>query len=241
MQSRRGSASSTLSETSYYSNNSSSRYRRKSAAPRKRISELRFEENRGVLDPLIAAIAELGRLPADDEYPGADAVTEKFGSLKCAFALIQRVTGIEGWDEIRRRHSEDLLVYLALARFRRRPPISKLPLRLQRDLRGFFGTYKRACEQADELLFRAGTAEAVDEACLQSPLGKLLPSCRFTFTNWRSTHWHHFCALTKAVRHLLGRGRGRQYRQAPPVFRQGVVPLLSTIRCRSPPRPDASR
>jgi len=40
-------------------------------------------------------------------------------------------------------------VYLALARFRKRPAISVLPVGLQRDIREFFGSYKNACEQAD--------------------------------------------------------------------------------------------
>jgi DNA phosphorothioation-associated putative methyltransferase len=67
----------------------------------------------------------------------------------------------------------------ALARFRKRPPIGKLPLGLQRDLHEFFGTYKRACLQADELLFQAGSAEAVDEACRRSEIGKLLPNALY--------------------------------------------------------------
>jgi DNA phosphorothioation-associated putative methyltransferase len=79
------------------------------------------------------------------------------------------------WDAIRERRSEDLLVYLALARFRKRPPLGKLPRTLQRDMRAFFGTYTRACQRADELLFRAGDAAAIDEACQRSGVGKLLP------------------------------------------------------------------
>ena len=47
------------------------RYRRRAAAPRKRISELRFEEHRELLEPFMAAIAELGRLPDEDEFPRA--------------------------------------------------------------------------------------------------------------------------------------------------------------------------
>jgi DNA phosphorothioation-associated putative methyltransferase len=66
-------------------------------------------------------------------------------------------------------------VYLALARFRKRPPFSALPQSLQRDLRAFFGAYTKACQQADELLFRAGDTTAIDEACQRSPVGKLLP------------------------------------------------------------------
>src|SRR5690242_150992 len=42
-------------------------------------------------------------------------------------------------------------------------------------MRAFFGTYARACQRADELLFRAGDAAAIDEACWRSPVGKLLP------------------------------------------------------------------
>ena len=38
------------------------RYRRRAAAPRKRISEVRFEEHRDLLEPFMAAIAEQGRV-----------------------------------------------------------------------------------------------------------------------------------------------------------------------------------
>lgn len=148
-----------------------SRYRRRQSAPRKRISEIRFEENKDVLEPLIAAMTELGRLPHADEFELAHEVIVRFGSLKRAFALIRRVTRIEEWDKIRLCRTEDLTVYLALGRFARRPPISKLPLALQRDIREFFRTYKRACQTADELLFRAGDPEAIAEACQRSPTG----------------------------------------------------------------------
>src|SRR5271170_6156901 len=62
-----------------------------------------------------------------------------------------------------------------LPRFRRRPALSQLPRGLQRDIRAFFGTYTKACRQADDLLFRAGDAAAIDAACARSPVGKLLP------------------------------------------------------------------
>jgi DNA phosphorothioation-associated putative methyltransferase len=151
------------------------RFRRRAAAPRKRISELRFEEHRELLESFVDAIADLGRLPEEDEFPQAAAVVSDFGSLKRAFALVRRVTGDDEWDAIRQRRTEDLLVYLALARFRKRPPIGQLPRTLLRDLRAFFGTYTKACQQADKLLFRAGDAEAIDEACQRSPVGKQLP------------------------------------------------------------------
>jgi DNA phosphorothioation-associated putative methyltransferase len=67
------------------------------------------------------------------------------------------------------------VVYLALSRFRKRPAFSLLPLPLQRDIKAFFGTYTRACAEADALLFTAGDAGAIDEACKRTTLGKLLP------------------------------------------------------------------
>ncbi len=36
-----------------------------------------------------------------------------------------------------------------------------------------------ACRQADDVLFRAGSAEVVDEACRQSSVGKLLPNALY--------------------------------------------------------------
>jgi DNA phosphorothioation-associated putative methyltransferase len=75
----------------------------------------------------------------------------------------------------RQRRTEDLLVYLALARFGKRPTLGQLPYTLQRDMRAFFGTYTKACKRADDLLFQAGNAAAIDEACQRSPVGKLLP------------------------------------------------------------------
>jgi DNA phosphorothioation-associated putative methyltransferase len=151
------------------------RYRRRAATPRKRISELRFEEHRDLLEPFMAAIAELGRLPEDEEFALAAELIAKFGSAKRAFALIRRVTGPAEWDAIHDGRREDLLIYLALARFRKRPPLGQLPRTLQRDMRAFFGTYTKACKEADALLFRAGDATAIDEACRRSPVGKLLP------------------------------------------------------------------
>jgi DNA phosphorothioation-associated putative methyltransferase len=152
-----------------------SRFRRREILPRRRIAELRLEETRQALEPLMEVIAQLGRLPDPVEFPGTQAVTERFGSLKRAFAAVQRITGAEEWEEIARRRREDLLVYLALARFGRRPAFSLLPLTLQRDMKAFFGTYTKACAEADALLFKAGDPGAIDEACKRSQVGKLLP------------------------------------------------------------------
>jgi DNA phosphorothioation-associated putative methyltransferase len=151
------------------------RFRRRELLPRRRLAELRLEETRQALEPLMQAIAALGRLPDPTEFPGAAAVLERFGSLKRAFAAIRRITDPAAWESIAQRRREDLLVYVALARFRKRPVLSQMPLGLQRDMKAFFGAYARACTEADALLFQAGDAAAIDDACQRSPIGKLLP------------------------------------------------------------------
>ena len=128
-------------------------------------------------------VANYGRLPEVDEFHQAPAIIDRFGSLKRAFAIVRRITGDSEWEQIAKRRSEDMLVYLALARFRQRPPISLLPPSLQRDIRAFFGSYSRACAQADELLFGAGNAELVDAACKRSMIGKLLPDSLYVHRN----------------------------------------------------------
>jgi DNA phosphorothioation-associated putative methyltransferase len=155
------------------------RFRRRPAIPRQRLSERRFEENREVLESFMAAIALVGRLPDSEEFAATPTVVERFGSLKRAFTLVRRVTGDESWGLIRQRRTEDLLVFLALARFRKRPRLSEFPRTLQRDIRAFLGNYSKARRLADDLLFRAGNADAIDEACQRSPVGKLLPNALY--------------------------------------------------------------
>src|SRR5437763_5260240 len=142
-----------------------SRYRRAVAVPRRRISELLFEQNQEVLVPFMECLTRLGRLPGPEECPQIPALIERFGSVKRAFALVRRVTDAAPWVAIAERRKEDLLAYLALARFGRRPAFSHLPRTTQYDARSFFGTYAGACREADRLLFQAGDAATIDAAC----------------------------------------------------------------------------
>jgi len=99
---------------------------------------------------------------------------DRFGSIKRAFQVVRRVTGQEPWKAIADRRREDLLVYLALARFGRRRPLSKLVASTQHDVKAFLGTYRRACEEADALLFSVGKAEVIDQTCRRSAVGCLV-------------------------------------------------------------------
>jgi DNA phosphorothioation-associated putative methyltransferase len=152
----------------------SSRYRRRVRLPRIRISrsERLFEENRELLDPLMEFFGDRGRLPEAGELALAAEIHEEFGSIKRAFSVVRQVTGEQQWEEISRERAQDLLVYLALARFGGRPTLRALPEALQLDIRTLFSSYRNACNEADELLFSAGKQEAVSRACAESPIGK---------------------------------------------------------------------
>lgn len=159
------------------------RFRRREVLPSRRLVDDQSQENRVLLDALMDVVANYGRLPGADEFVQAPSIIERFGSLKRAFAIVRGITGDAEWEQIAKRRSEDMLVYLALARFRKRPPSSMLPRSLHRDIKSFFGSYLRACKQADALLFGAGNADLVDAACKRSPIGKLLPDSLYVHRN----------------------------------------------------------
>ena len=155
------------------------RFRRRPAGPRVRMSDERFERHRPLLQPFVEVLAQLGRVPGPEEYPEAGQVCAAFGSLPRAFALVRRVTGESGWAELARRRRDDLLVFLALSRFRKRPRLADLPRTLQYDIRAFLGPYTKACDEADRLLRLAGDPDAVSSACERSKVGKLLPNALY--------------------------------------------------------------
>lgn len=157
-----------------------SRYTRRSAKPRVPISQLRFEQHRELLEALIDCISELGRVPERDEFNRYGEIEQTLGSVNRAFRTIRRVTGQEQWDTVALERRDDVLVLLALMRFGRRPDSpSKLPLRFQRDVRAFCGSYKSACEAADTLLFGVGDQHRLAAAMKSSPVGKLTPTALY--------------------------------------------------------------
>jgi DNA phosphorothioation-associated putative methyltransferase len=152
---------------------SASKYRRRTVAPRRRVAEIEFDLHRDLLESLIQVASELGRLPFHDEFDRTDEVLVAFGTMKRAFNLIRKVTGVDPWDRLRQSRIDDLRVYLALARFPKRPALSQMPVSMQRDIKEFFGGYKAACESGDQLLFEAGESEMIDAACQRATLGRL--------------------------------------------------------------------
>ncbi len=136
-------------------------------------------DHEDLLEPLIAFFTDRGRLPATGELPAAPQLAHHFGSVARAFSMLRRATGPDRWDAVRDQARADLLVYLALAAFPRRPRLGALPEALRLDVRAFFGSYKSGCAAADTLLFSAGDQDAVDRACRGAPVGKLLPDALY--------------------------------------------------------------
>ena len=156
-----------------------SRYRRRAAAPRRRLSDVLFEEHQNILQRLMDFFAERGRLPVEGELAELPQLEEVFGSVRKAFALIKRVTDSAQWTAIVDARREDLLVYTALGRLGGRPRFGALPERTRRDIRALFGAYTKACKEGDDLLFSAGNKELVDAACRSAPVGKETPSALY--------------------------------------------------------------
>ncbi len=146
--------------------------------------ETRYKDARGVLDKFVQAIEYLGRVPDEDEFDAAIELKEKLGSFSRAYAMIKHIFPNNAIETRKQQRINDLLVYLALSRFQSRPPMMQLPKTLQYDMRTFFGSYSKACEQADQLLFLAGKAEVIDKACAESKIGKLLPSDLYIHKNY---------------------------------------------------------
>lgn len=158
---------------------SSTLFRRRLAVPVGRLSDELFDGHREALEPLMSFFEARGRVPESEEISGAEALVETFGSLPRAFRVIRNATGDEVWNGIQEQRRDDLRVYLALQRFRKRPRFSELPMEIRHDVRAFFGTYAEACRRADETLFAAGDRARVSEAMRAIRLGKLTPEALY--------------------------------------------------------------
>jgi DNA phosphorothioation-associated putative methyltransferase len=156
-----------------------SRFRRRLVAPRLTPSAALYEEHELLLQPLMAFVTERGRVPQVGELAEGARLVELFGSVRRAFAVVERVTDRGRWAAIAEERRQDLLVYLALARFDGRPRFAELGAVLQGDIKGLAGSYARACRSADELLLSIGRPELIDAACRESPVGKLTPSALY--------------------------------------------------------------
>ncbi|MGY1777757.1 DNA phosphorothioation-associated putative methyltransferase [Geodermatophilus sp. SYSU D00804] len=147
--------------------------------PRVRIEpQAIYESNRERLEPLLDFMTAHARPPRPGELSrtAEGDLTTVFGSIGRAVRLLQQVTDTDLWQQITVQRRSELLIYIALSRFGRRPSYSQLPTSLATDIRSLFGTYQAACVQADRLLLSCGDPAIVLVSARSASVGKQTPS-----------------------------------------------------------------
>ena len=139
------------------------------------------EAHRDALGPLIDFAFTHGRAPRLGEVTPSDAavIADRVGSLSRAFSLIRRAAGEDSWRDVTERRRRELLVYIALSRFGRRPRFGQLPETMAADIKALFGSYQHACERADDLLFATGRPEVIQLVARSAAVGKRTPSALY--------------------------------------------------------------
>jgi DNA phosphorothioation-associated putative methyltransferase len=216
------------------------RVRSRIAAVQPRVSEQLYESFRPLFDELSAFVSARGRLPRDEELACSSELRSELGSIQRAFAVLRRVVEADQWQRVTQERSRDVLVYLALANFGGRPSFSQLPPELQYDVRDFFGSYKAATEEADRLLYSAGSTAAVEISIRAATVGKLTQEALYV-------HVSALPLLPPVLRVYEGCGRAlagtvgganilKLHRQKPqvsyleyPAFERDPHPALATV------------
>ncbi|MDX2229697.1 MAG: DNA phosphorothioation-associated putative methyltransferase [Leptolyngbyaceae cyanobacterium bins.349] len=153
-----------------------SRFRSRVSVPKVQLANKRFEDYKELLTPLMAFFTERGQLPTLEELPETEALSTEFGNLRRAFQIVLQATNPQEWDEISDRRRQDLLVYLALSHFGRRPKLRDLTTVVQNDIKSLFGGYQQACAAADLMLMSLGNLEVIEERCKSSAIGQKRPN-----------------------------------------------------------------
>jgi DNA phosphorothioation-associated putative methyltransferase len=140
-----------------------------------------YETRQAVLSPLLEFLTVHARPPRAGELaPDAEAaVREAFASLGRAVHLINQVTEPGQWEQIRIHRRNELLIYIAMSRFGRRPRFSQLPPSLALDIHVLLGTYQAACVRADRLLLACGDPALILVSARASSVGKQTPSALY--------------------------------------------------------------
>lgn len=118
------------------------------------------------LDDLEQLILRCGRSLLPGDMPEALLARLREGGVSPAQAqkwAKERIPA-EHFERAMRSRRDDLRVYFALNIFNRRQAYRSLPSGLQRDVRGFFGDYASAQEEARRLLFSLGAPGALADA-----------------------------------------------------------------------------
>jgi DNA phosphorothioation-associated putative methyltransferase len=140
-----------------------------------------YEAHSELLAPLLGFLSDHGRPPRPDELAPEQggAIREVFGTVGRALRLIRQVTEDAHWERVTIQRRAELLIYIALSRFSRRPRFNQLGSILAADIRVLFGTYQEACKQADRLLLACGDPALILVSARSSSVGKQTPTALY--------------------------------------------------------------
>jgi len=124
-----------------------------------------------LLTPLMDFMTERGRLPAKGELAEEAQIKAELGGLRRAFRVVLQATNQEDWNAIAQQRTEELKLYLATALLTHRPKLKDFSPTIQQDIKGLFGTFKRACAEAEAMLFTLGDQAVIEEKIQQSSVG----------------------------------------------------------------------
>lgn len=130
-----------------------------------------YELHKDLFEQFWQTVLELGRAPEPGEFDRLIEVKKAAGGIKRALALVISRNKEQLWQKARNARAEDVLVYLAMTKFRRRFLRREIPIRIKNDIRSFFGDLAAAEARAHELLFAAGDPGEIDLACENLDLG----------------------------------------------------------------------
>ena len=133
-------------------------------------SEALLEQNREVVEAMWSKALELGRLPHLDELDLSlrRELVERLGSIRKTARLAAMEYDSDALEQQRKARIEDLAVYFGLNLFSKRRRYRELPLELQRDIKAFFGSYARADETGQDLLYSLGDPKVIYDAALEA-------------------------------------------------------------------------
>ncbi|WP_082981958.1 DNA phosphorothioation-associated putative methyltransferase [Mycolicibacterium mucogenicum] len=150
--------------------------------PRLRVDPHKlYEENQEILAPLLEFLSVHARSPRPGELDGTveSTIRGQFGAVARAVSLIRQVSEDGYWDQVALQRRQELLVYIAMSRFGRRPRFSELAKTLAADVKTHLGKYSDACLQADRLLLAAGDPAIVLVSARSCRVGKQTPSALY--------------------------------------------------------------
>ncbi len=130
------------------------------------------------LASVVDFVESVGRMPSFEELPDQHVAILGRISMNELSRVVMRAANQERVQEGAKRSTLDTLLYLAMDLFNGRAAFSDLPLRIQLDLRKFFGSHRAAIQRADRLLLKLRDDQYLRGA-MRNSVGKMTPTALY--------------------------------------------------------------